>query len=691
LSSIVVSGSATVTDTVYADLLTLGAVMAGGQSLTVRDSAATIIADAPGQLGGSHSITPATWQLSGGASVSESGAAYLGGLAGFSAGAYSLTLSASDATTSESDANAIGTLGTSFHLGSYHLTVSGSVSYVSGLTTNARLIVTSDITDSFSQIATLTLGDGLLDGTIAVNDSEAVTTTQASDFLALLGGSGIPVANVSFGGNVETITDTLSNIQGLTSSGAWTSNTGVHGDFSLVVADTVATLINTSNTATLAGMHGTTLNGNQTVNATSAESLFTLESTINFSQGSYTITIQDTAADLLNPVYSDGLAMAAVWQLAGDDSVNAAGAETLLPASQFHLNHLLTISDTSDNLLDGVLSGVITAADSADAGYGGSVQVTLSDSETLDANTAEALVSLPGFENTDQLSIADDSAYLLNANNLTAETDATSVTLAGDETMSAATMGKLAALPNFVLDGNTVTLASNDYANAATLKAIADFGSGYQSGGFTLTMTQDNVSLTPNEYTALQSDNVLQNGHALSAMPTGVSVSSSGGNVMLTATGVSGATLNVYAASGSDLHSSTLGSASISVTQADAFGTVGGAVVITETMPSHSASSGESAPVIAIDQTVITTDAGLANFSSTGGASTVQVATNEYMHLYTAGAQPASPANPVLVYDPAAHTLSFDVANTSIVLVTLGAQTHPTSLDAAEIFITHFA
>ena len=193
--------------------------------------------------------------------------------------------------------------------------------------------------------------------------------------------------------------------------------------------------------------------------------------------------------------------------------------------SQFHLNHLLTISDTSDNLLDGVLSGVITAADSADAGYGGSVQVTLSDSETLDANTAEALVSLPGFENTDQLSIADDSSYLLNANNLTAETDATSVTLAGDETMSAATMGKLAALPNFVLDGNTVTLASNDYANAATLKAIADFGSGYQSGGFTLTMTQDDVSLTPTEYTALQSDNVLQNGHALSAMPTGVSVS----------------------------------------------------------------------------------------------------------------------------------------------------------------------
>jgi hypothetical protein len=507
----------------------------------------------------------------------------------------------------------------------------------------------------------------------------------------LLGGSGIPVSKVSFGGNVESITDTLNNIQTLTGSSEWTSNTGVHSDFSLVVADTVATLINPANTTALAAMNATTLNGNQTVSAANAESLFAVESTINFSLGSYTITIQDSAADLLNPSNSDGEAIAAVWQLSSADSVNAAGAETLLPDSQFHLNHLLTVGDTSDNLLDGVLSGVITAADAADAGYGGSVQVTLSDTETLDANTAEALVSLPGFQNTGQLSIADDSAYLLNPNNLTAETDATSVTLAGDETVSAATAAKLAALPNFTLGENTLSLASNDYANATTLKDIADFGAGFQTGSFTLTMTQDNVSLTPTEYAALQSDNVLQNGHALSAIPTGASVSSSSGNVFLTATGVSGATLNVYAASGSELHSSTLGSSSISVTQADTFGTVGGAVVVTETMPGHTAATAESAPLIAIDQTVITTDAGAASFSSTGGASTVQVGTNEYMQLYTAGSQPASPVNPVLVYDPTAHTLSFDVASTSIVLVTLGAQTHPASLDPAEIFVTHFA
>ena len=50
LSSIQVSGSATVTDAVFGDLLTLGATMAAGQSLTVRDTAATLIASAPGSL-----------------------------------------------------------------------------------------------------------------------------------------------------------------------------------------------------------------------------------------------------------------------------------------------------------------------------------------------------------------------------------------------------------------------------------------------------------------------------------------------------------------------------------------------------------------------------------------------------------------------------------------------------------------
>jgi hypothetical protein len=107
-------------------------------------------------------------------------------------------------------------------------------------------------------------------------------------------------------------------------------------------------------------------------------------------------------------------------------------------------------------------------------------------------------------------------------------------------------------------------------------------------------------------------------------------------------------------------------------------------------MPTYSAAAGESAPVVAIDQATIITDAGIASFATTGGAASVQVGTSEYMPLYTAALQPSNPSEPVLVYDPNAHTLSFDLGATSVVLVTLGAATHPTSLDASEIFVTHF-
>jgi hypothetical protein len=664
--------------------------MAGGQSLAVRDTAATIIANAPAQLAGAPSISPSAWQLSASASVSEAGAAFLGGLTGLSTGAYTLTLNGSDLNTSVADANAIGNLGSAFHLGGYQLSVNGSLTTLSGLSNSAKLIVTPNITDTFTNIAEMSLGSGLLGGTMTVNDSEAITTGQAASFLALLGGSGIPVANVSFAGHVESITDTLANIQTLTGSSAWTNNAAVHADFHLVVADSVANLINPANLSALEGMNSTTLSGNQTVTAANAEALFAAANAIHFSLGASTITIQDSAANLLNPGNSDGEALASVWMLSANDSTTASGAETLLPQTAFHLNHVLTVNDTSANLLDGVLSGIITAADAADAGYGGSVAVTLSDSETLDANAAEALVSLPGFSNAGApFSIQDASTYLLNPANTAAEADATSVTLAGNETVSASIAAHLSALPNFSLQSNTLTLASNDYANAATLKAIADFGSGFSSGGHSLTMTQDAIGLTPAEYTALQSDNVILNGHALAALPGALSANSSNGSLSVTATGVSGGTVNEYSHSGALLGSVPTGSAAISVSLSDA--ALGGAAAVTETMPGQTATAGESAPLIILDQNVITTDAGAATFSASGGAGTVQVGANEFLPLYSAGTQPAIPANPVLVFDPTAHSLSLEVGGTLITLLTLGTQTHPASLSASEILVTHFA
>lgn len=716
LSGIQINATASVNDNVFGQLLQLGATMASGQTLTVRDSAANIIAGAPTQTAGSPSIIPLAWQLSGSATVSEAGAAVLGGIATLSTGAYALTLSATDATTSVSDANAIGNLGSAFHLGGFQLIVPGSVSTVAGLSANARTIVTPQISDSFAALAAgLTVGDGLLSGTITVTDSSAVSTTQANEFLALLGGSGIPVANVSFGGNIETITDSLTDITAFTAGANWTTNSTVHTDFRLVVSDSLATLINPTNLTALEGMNGTTFSGNQTgITAAQAESLFLIENAIHFNANGYTISLQDSVAQLLLPANSDGVTMAAVLQLSGNDTTNAAGAETLLPDSRFHLNYQLTISDTSDNLLDGFLSGVITAANTQDAnhGYSGTIVVTLSDNEAdLDANTAEALVSLPGFSDTGGwFSIADSSSYLLNPHNQTAEADATSVTLAGDETVSAATAAALAALPHFAPGDSTLTLASNDYAgattldalaglgsnfqlgghtltmtqsatvNAAQLAAIGDFGSGLMTGGHTLTLNASALDLTPAEYNALQSDNVSLSGNVWSAAPSGVGVTESSGSATFNGTGVNGATVHLYDASGNPLTSTPVAASAFTVMTADA----GVNFALTETVGGT-----ESAPIIILDQTILTSDAtsDSATFATSGQ---VQVGTNAFVNLYTAGSQPTSPANPVLVYDPTAHTVSFDAAgHAPIVLLTLGTSTHPGSLDPSEILIKH--
>ncbi len=709
------STSATVTDAVYGELLGLGVhPVNGGVTVTVRDTAINIASNATAQLGGSPGITPIAWLLSANATVTESQAAVLGGLNGFSAGIFALTLSADAPSVSVASANALGVLGSAFHLGGFTVDVTGPVATLTGLTTAALEVVTPQISDIFSNIAQMSPTSPLLAGTMTVTDAEAITVAQATSFFSLVqvGGSGpgIPAANITFIGGAETITDTLADVRELLALSSWTGNASLRSDFRLEVADTVATLINSANTSLLSAVHGTTLSGDQTATAADLETLFSLENTIHFSPGSYHLTLQDTPANLLNPTYSDAVGLATSLTLPGPETVGAAGAESLMATGKLVLTDstILTISDTSSDLLDGVLGGAITGGD-----FTSFVHVTLSDNETLDANTAEALVSLPGYTaGSNTLSIVDGVSYLLNPANHLAEVDATSVTLDGDATVSAATAVSLAALPNFALDGNTLFLASNDYADAATLTTLAglgsgctrhgntlsltqnasvnatqlaevgDFGSGLQAAGHTLTLTQDALALTPAEYTAVQSDNVVLNGHAMSAIPTGVSVSEVDNDVQFTGTGVNGATVTLYSASGSEI-TTTTASPAFTVSALEAGPGIN--VVATETV-----NGTESAPIIALEQTILTNAAATdsATFATSGQ---VQVGTNEYMNVYTAGSQPTNPTNPILVYDPAAHTLSFEAAGHSdIVLVTLGTATHPASLDPSEIFVKHY-
>ncbi len=393
-------------------------------------------------------------------------------------------------------------------------------------------------------------------------------------------------------------------------------------------------------------------------------------------------------------------------QLSVPDSVLAADAETLLSAPQFTLNQSLTISDSSVSLLDGVLGPDIAAETSAERAY---IHVQLAAPETLDANTATDLTALHGFTANGLLSIQDGSAYLLNATNLAAETAATLVTLAGDETVSAATAASLAGLPNFILGTNHVTLASDDFANAATLNelgslganfltgghsltmtqnasingltvnTVGEFGSGFHLNGHTVSLTQDALALTPSEYSAVQADGLNLAGHSLSAMPDSVDVTDSSGNIHIAGTGVNGATVTLYDHTGTSV---TTQSAAPGFTISAVDG--GANFAVTETVGGI-----ESAPIIALDQTILTTAAAgdSVTFMTTGQ---VQVAANEFVNLYTTATAPVSPVNPDLVYDPTAHTLSFEVAgHAAIVLVTLGTATHPAALDPSEIFMKH--
>ncbi|MGE4047644.1 MAG: beta strand repeat-containing protein [Acetobacteraceae bacterium] len=685
LSNVVVSASTTVTDAVYDHLLTLGATMAGGQSLTVRDTAANIAANAPAQLAGSPSITPTTWALSASATLTQPNASILGGLSGFSAGSFTVTLAASVTGVSVADANTLGALGAAFRLNGNTVGVSGDVATLSGLSVAARSVVTPHITDTFANLATLVIADNLHGGTFTITDSATITVAQANAFLALLkvdGGAGIPVANVNFDGHVASVTDTLANIQTMTGAAGWTNNSSVHDDFNLVVADSVANLINGANTPALAAMNGTTFVSDQTTTAANAQSLYALQDTIHFSKGGHVLTIQDTPTNLLDFANVDALAAADVWQLSGNATVSAIDAETLLADQKFQVNHTLTVSDASDNLLDGVLDDAIT-----DSAYVASIQVQLSGPETLDANTATRLVALPGFTNTGDLSIEDGSAYLLNSTNLAALNAATNVTLAGDETVSLLTATRLVALPNFAIGANTLTLASNDFADAATLRVIADLDSAFEAGVKTIKMTQDALDLTPTQYEALQDDNLSLNGHALSALATGVNVTSAAGDVHVTGQGVDGATLKVYASDGTEL-SSTDGVDAAFEAIADE-NTINNAMVVTQVVGGTAANS-ESAPIIAIERDVFT-DFATAHTATFATSGEIQVDTNQYVDLYDSSEAPSNPSNPVLVYNSNAHTLALHLSGQApLVIVTLGSATTPTQLDEDYIFIRHF-
>jgi hypothetical protein len=286
---------------------------------------------------------------------------------------------------------------------------------------------------------------------------------------------------------------------------------------------------------------------------------------------------------------------------------------------------------------------------------------------------------LQGFNDTTDMHIVDSSSYLLAPGASAAEAMAASVSLAGNEIVSANTVLRLSSLANFTHDGGTLTLAGNDFANAPTLKAVADMGSHFTEGGHSLTLTQDDLALTPTELAAVNTDGFVANGHVISALLVNHTVTDSGNILSLTATGVAGSSVHVYGATGTQISATTEGSASFTVSAPDVAGT---SFSITEVV-----NGVESAPVVVLDATALENAvAGTsAVFASSGQ---IEVDTGKYINLYTAGSQ--LPNAPALVYDPHSHTISLDIPSSApVTLITLGASTSPSSIDPSEILVKH--
>jgi hypothetical protein len=93
--------------------------------------------------------------------------------------------------------------------------------------------------------------------------------------------------------------------------------------------------------------------------------------------------------------------------------------------------------------------------------------------------------------------------------------------------------------------------------------------------------------------------------------------------------------------------------------------------------------------VVVLEASLIETAVAAANasFASSGA---IEVDSGKYLNLYLSTAVPQNLQTPALVYNPVTHTISLDLpAASAITLITLGASTHPASLDVSEILVKH--
>ncbi len=243
----------------------------------------------------------------------------------------------------------------------------------------------------------------------------------------------------------------------------------------VAVGDTAIDVVNAYNNPIIRNANSVALTANATL---TLAQLLMLESLSNFSAAGLTLTLSDSATNLLAFTPAEAKPALKVFQVGINSTVTAAQAITLGGMAHFAVvsGVTLTISDTLGNLstdaaaLHTLLASSGVAVNAADtlanlltlgptfqwSGYP-RVSVTLSTSGTITVSQVPILTALPSFtvKSGQSLIIADTVVHLLTLAPSQAAI-ATEITLSGNDTASVAQLAILAALPNLCAHGTAL-------------------------------------------------------------------------------------------------------------------------------------------------------------------------------------------------------------------------------------------
>jgi len=408
--------------------------LAMGAKLTVSDSAANLLADTAGVAKATKVVLTGTTN-----SVDAAQATELAGLAAFTTGfGAKLTLldSASD------------------------LLAGGNAA---GVAIATRVVITGNANsvDAAQAESLAELTDVAVGG-----EASLVVSDSAANLLANNNADGIALATAV---TLTGISNNLDAADAATLAGLTGFSRAFGAD--LVITDNAVHLLAIGSAHAETAATEVILSGANRVNGAQAETLAGLtDFTMAFGA---TLVISDTAADLLSNSDAAGVAKATGVILTGTANViSIAQAATLLALPQFVLafGASVTIADTAIDLLaPGVTAEMALASNFELTGTSNNVSVA----------QATALAGLAGFvfASGATLAVSDTAADLFNSANAAGLAEATKVWLTGANNVSAQTASQLAALPGFTLAmGATLVVSdsSADLLNSSYAAGIAD-------------------------------------------------------------------------------------------------------------------------------------------------------------------------------------------------------------------------